>query len=74
MQQKYLGAAVLGRKLSPVCLCLGDFFFLFSHHPQGSAMITVRHHCPLLSPASAEPSEHQDQAGVSVSSHKIWRS
>lgn len=37
-------------------------------------MITVRHLSPSLSAASAEPTEHPDQAGISVSGHKIWGS
>lgn len=74
MQQKCLGAAILERKHSPVCLCLGNFFFLFPHYLQGPAGITVRRRCPSWSAASAEPSEHGDQAGVSVSSHKVWGS
>lgn len=62
--KSYWGPAVLGRKHSPVCLCLGNFFFLSSHPPQGSPLITVRYLSPSLSAACAEPSEHPDEAAI----------
>lgn len=62
--KSYWGAAVLGRKHSPVCLSLGNFFFLSSHPPEGSAVIIVKYLSPSLSAACVEPSEHPDQAAI----------